>query len=270
MKTQAFEKGVGRGARGKGCHPSSGKFSGSWLLGLGWVIPCPQQERDTLEQASAPPASRNPYLPRGGGGSSHQGAPGATGRYRPSGPFSASPVSRTQRPISRPRGLERTPPRRRREAVEKNPPTQGGRVALKSLLTHLLKKASRRLSPQRHLQGRGSLQGWTAVPSARGTPSLCPNFRQEAPSPWAHNDARTPAALRGQCQASGCHQAPGPRPRVPPAVAGSGAERGLQPLGVPAAARAAPSPTARARRPPALRPAEAGGRRGVAAEGKQG
>lgn len=145
-----------------------------------------------------------------------------------------------------------------------------GRVALKPLLTHLLKKASRRLSPQRHLQGRHSPQGWMAVPSAQGAPSLCPNFRQDAPSPWAHSDVRTPAALGGQCQPPGCHQAPGPRPLVPPADAGSGAEHGLQPLGVPGAARAAPSPTARARRPPALRPAEAGGRRGVAAEGRQG
>lgn len=146
----------------------------------------------------------------------------------------------------------------------------GGGVALKPLLTHLLKKASRRLSPQRHLQGRDSPQGWTAASSAQGAPSLWPNFRQEVPSPWAHNDARTPAALGGQCQPPGCHQVPGLRPLVPPAVAGSGAERGLQLLGVPVAARAAPSPTARARRPPALLPAEAGGRRGVAAEGKQG
>lgn len=41
-----------------------------------WVNPCTHQE-DTLEQASAPPASRNPCPPRGGGGSIRQGAPRA-------------------------------------------------------------------------------------------------------------------------------------------------------------------------------------------------
>lgn len=102
-----------------------------------WVNPCPHQE-DTLEQASAPPASRNPCPPRGGGGSIRQGAPRAA-------PVPEVPLclpglphqGRAQDPVA---GDEPLPGADTRP-VEKRPPAPGDRVAFVPLLPTSRRKA---------------------------------------------------------------------------------------------------------------------------------
>lgn len=210
----------------------------------------------TLERASAPPAPRNPYGPRGGGGSNRQGARGAAGRIHPPARsrFLGSPhpeaARKTQRMGADPSlAPTRDPPR--------SPPVSGDRVTPEPVLPISRRKpcaASRRSVTSN--RGTGSVgtgpavRGWTATPSARGAPRLSANFRREAPSPWARTDARTPAALGAQSPPPDCHQVRDSRQRLPPAGAGSGVERGPQPLGAPPSARGSPSPPARTRRPP--------------------
>ncbi|XP_059537120.1 proline-rich protein HaeIII subfamily 1-like [Myotis daubentonii] len=111
------------------------------------------------------------------------------------------------------------------------------------------------------LRRRNAPRGWTVVPSGPGPPTSeeRPPPRGRAPLQPAATSPRRPMP-----------PSPGPRQRPPPAAAGSGAKRGLQPLGAPAPARGFPSPSASTRRPPALRPAEAGARRAVPLGGEQG
>lgn len=153
-----------------------------------------------MEQASAPPASCNPCPPRGGGRSIRQGAPRAAGRSR-----TPSPSRPRRPPAPKPGPGAGSEPRwRRREARPEEAPCPQGQSRLRTPLPHLPKKASRRPSAQRHLQGRDSVR------RGRGAPRLCSDFRREAPSPLARPDARPPAALGVQAPPLGCHQAPGP------------------------------------------------------------
>lgn len=201
------------GAGGTGCYPS-GKYSGG-RRGPAGLNPCPHQE-DTLEQASAPPASRNPCPPRGGGGSIRQGAPRAA-------PVPEVPLclpglphqGRAQDPVA---GDEPLPGADTRP-VEKRPPAPGDRVAFVPLSPTSRRKprsASRRSVTSK--EGTRSAVG-LRYRVGEGAPRLCPNFRRKATSPRARTDARTPTALGVQSPPPCCHQAPGPRQRLPPAAA---------------------------------------------------
>lgn len=221
--------------------------------------------RDTLwSRRQRPRAPRDPCPPGGGGGSRRQGAPGAVGRIRPPAPSRfprpPAPGGRAQDPADGSEPL----PRRCRETPP--PPQKSARASAAGVAFEPpYPSPEESLAPPPgvgHLQGRDSpaAERWYRVAWARHPP---PQLRRSLLP-----GARTPAAA-GISPRRPMPSSSGPRQRLPPAAAGGGAKRGLQPLGAPAPARGFPSPSATTRRPPALRPAEAGGRRAVPPEGKQ-
>lgn len=178
--------------------PASGRH-----LGAGVSAPCVPQ--------SLPSARRWRLDPPGG-------APGR-GSHRSPRPLSASPASRTKAELQI-QWLGTNPslaPTRGRSRRAPLPP--GGRVTFEPLLPTSRRKpraASRRSVTSK--QGTRSAAG-LRYRVGEGAPRLCPNFRRKATSPRARTDARTPTALGVQSPPPCCHQAPGPRQRLPPAAA---------------------------------------------------
>lgn len=164
--------------------------------------PRPQKEATPRGGRQRPLRPAAPALRAAVGARSARGRPGPRAVSAPQAPLGLPGLphrSRAQGP-----GAGGEPRWRRREALPEESPCPQGQSRLRTPLTHLQKKASRRPSAQRHLQGRDS------GPRGRGAPRLCSNFRREAPSPLARTDARHPAALGVQAPPLGCHQAPGP------------------------------------------------------------
>lgn len=173
--------------------PASGRH-----LGAGVSAPCVPQ--------SLPSARRWRLDPPGG----------APGRAGPRGP-SLPPAPR---PSSRPSGWRRTPPWRRHEARGEEAPCPRGHSRLRTPYPPLEESPAPPLaaaSPPR--KGLARFAAGRRYRVGEGAPRLCPNLRRKATSPRARTDARTPAALGVQSPPPCCHQAPGPRQRLPPAAA---------------------------------------------------
>ncbi|XP_036107409.1 synapsin-1-like [Molossus molossus] len=225
-----------------------------------WVNPKPASE-ETQEQAQAPPAPRNPCPPCGGGRQGRQGAPWAAGRIGPRPPlgFPGLPHPGAKRKTHR---WERTCPPRRREVHREEsppPPVSGDRVAFEPP-THLQKKASRRLSAKRHLQGRDTPR----TDSGAEWPHVYLPTSDEKPPPRGATDAR-PCRPRRSAPPPDRHQAPGLRQRLPPAAAGRGPSAACSPSGrTPAGPLGAHWPPTRSATRRGWRP------RAVPPEGKQG
>lgn len=211
--------------------------------------------RDTSEQATAPPAPRDPETsvrrwrlePPGG-------APGRGSRRSP-GSLSVSAASRSRRPSSRPSGCERTPfPGADARPTEKSGPVSGAGVAFEPPYP----SPEESLAPPPGagpLRGRDAPRGWTVEPSGPGPPTS-----EERPPPRGRAPTRAPLQPAAISPRRPMPSSPGPRQRPPPAAAGGGAKRGLQPLGAPAPARGLPSPSAGEHSPP-TRPATGRGGR---------
>lgn len=231
-----------------------------------WVNPCPHQGKTLGAGVSAPcvpqslPSARRRRLDPPGG------APGR-GSHRSPRPLSASPASRTEAELqiqwlgTNP-SLAPTRGRSRRVPLppETGSPSNPSYPPLEESPAPPLAAAS---PPRKGLAPR--LDGGTEWP--RG-PSSMPQLPTRSHLPAGAHRRAHPCRPRRSVPVARLPSSPGTQTAAP--TCGRGAERGLQPLPAPAAARVPPTPSARTRLLPALRTAEASGRRGVAPEGKRG
>lgn len=256
METRAFEKrGSQEGSRGrKDATLLRGKFSGG-CRGSAGSTPRPRRKTlwnrhrrplrpaiPTLRAAVAARAARGrpgpwvasvPRLPPGFRGLPHPEAELKTQRMR-ANPFPGADARPTEKsgPVSG-AGVAFEPPYPSPEESLAPPPGVGP------------------------LRGRNAPRGWTVVPSGPGPPTS-----EERPPPRGRAPTRAPLQPAATGPRRPMPPSPGPRQRPPPAAAGSGAKRGLQPLGAPAPPAGSRAPRrALAAHPPCDRPRLAAGAR---------